>query len=139
MPNELFSLKDEVAVVIGGTGVLGGGMADALAAAGAKVAVLGRSEERGKARVKEIEDAGGTAMFHTADALSRMRELTSSVASLRIVWGGKISGAAGWLPGIAEEVMCSVTSAPPKPVLILGGFGGCARRRARSCPSSTTG
>ena len=71
MSNELFNLKNETAVVVGGTGVLGGGMADALAAAGAKVAVLGRSEERGNARVKAIQDAGGTAMFHTADALSR--------------------------------------------------------------------
>ena len=71
MSNKLFDLSNETAVVIGGTGVLGGGMADALAAAGAKVAVLGRSEERGNARVKAIEDAGGTAMFHTADALSR--------------------------------------------------------------------
>ena len=58
MSKELFDLSDDVAVVIGGTGVLGGGMAEALAAAGAKVAILGRSEERGAARVKAIEDAG---------------------------------------------------------------------------------
>ncbi|MEO1981424.1 MAG: SDR family oxidoreductase, partial [Fuerstiella sp.] len=64
-----FDLSNDVAVVIGGTGTLGGAMADALAAAGAKVAVLGRSEERGAARVRQIEEAGGTAMFHTADAL----------------------------------------------------------------------
>ena len=69
MSKELFDLSNDVAVVIGGTGVLGGGMADALAAAGAKVAILGRSEERGAARVKAIEEAGGTAMFHSADAL----------------------------------------------------------------------
>lgn len=42
MHNDLFRLDGEVAVVIGGTGSLGGGMADALAAAGAKVAVVGR-------------------------------------------------------------------------------------------------
>ena len=71
MSNELFNLKDETAVVIGGTGVLGGGMANALAAAGAKVAVLGRSEERVNAPVGEMEAAGGTAMFHTVDALNR--------------------------------------------------------------------
>ncbi len=71
MSHELFNLKDHTAVVIGGTGTLGGAMADALAAAGARVAVLGRSEERGAARVAEIEAAGGTAMFHTADALDR--------------------------------------------------------------------
>lgn len=70
MSAQLFDLSGETAVVIGGTGVLGGGMASALAAAGARVAVIGRSEERGMARVREIEQAGGTAMFQSADALS---------------------------------------------------------------------
>ncbi|MEZ6123188.1 MAG: SDR family oxidoreductase [Planctomycetaceae bacterium] len=70
MNSSLFDLSGDVAVVIGGTGVLGGAMADALAAHGARVAILGRSEERGAARVKQIEDAGGTAMFHSADAMS---------------------------------------------------------------------
>jgi NAD(P)-dependent dehydrogenase (short-subunit alcohol dehydrogenase family) len=65
----LFDLTGETAVVIGGTGVLGGAMADALAAAGAKVAVLGRSEERGTERVRSIEKAGGRAMFASADAM----------------------------------------------------------------------
>lgn len=69
MKTDLFDLSDDVAVVIGGTGTLGGSMADALASHGAKVAILGRSEERGAARVKQIEDAGGTAMFHSVDAL----------------------------------------------------------------------
>lgn len=71
MSQSLFSLENETAVVIGGTGVLGGGMADALAAAGAKVVVMGRSEERGQARVKAIEAAGGKAMFQAADAMDR--------------------------------------------------------------------
>ena len=47
MENELFNLENETAVVIGGTGVLGGAMAEALATAGARVAVVGRSAERG--------------------------------------------------------------------------------------------
>ena len=57
--NSLFSLSGEIAVVIGATGVLGGGLADGLAAAGAKVAVLGRNAERGEARVQAIRSAGG--------------------------------------------------------------------------------
>src|SRR5271154_4524737 len=69
--SDLFSLKGEVAVVIGATGVLGGALADGLAGAGAKVAVLGRNEERGNARVKAIKDAGGHAAFFTCDASSR--------------------------------------------------------------------
>lgn len=71
MSTEIFSLVGTTAAVVGGTGVLGGGMAQALANAGAKVAVLGRSADRGEARVREIEAAGGTAMFQSADALCR--------------------------------------------------------------------
>ncbi|MAR12865.1 MAG: D-mannonate oxidoreductase, partial [Blastopirellula sp.] len=46
MSNSLFDLENATAVVVGGTGVLGGAMADALAANGARVAVVGRSQER---------------------------------------------------------------------------------------------
>ena len=67
----LFDLSGEVAVVIGATGVLGGALADGLAEAGAKVAVLGRNAERGEARVKAIQANGGTAAFFNCDAISR--------------------------------------------------------------------
>ena len=67
----LFNLKNEVAVVIGATGVLGGALAEGLAGAGAKVAVLGRNAERGEARVKAIQAKGGTAAFFGVDAISR--------------------------------------------------------------------
>jgi NAD(P)-dependent dehydrogenase (short-subunit alcohol dehydrogenase family) len=70
MANSLFDLSAEVAVVIGGTGALGGGMASALASCGAKIAIVGRSEERGMERVRAIEAAGGQAIFQAADALS---------------------------------------------------------------------
>lgn len=71
MPSSLFDLSGEIAVVIGGTGGLGGAMADALAAAGAKVAVVGRSAERGGQRVEAIQSAGGQAIFQSADALDK--------------------------------------------------------------------
>lgn len=71
MATNLFDLKNEVAVVIGATGVLGGALAEGLAAAGAKVAVLGRNAERGEARVAAIRKAGGQAAFFSADAVSR--------------------------------------------------------------------
>ncbi len=67
----IFDLKGEVAVVIGATGVLGGALAEGLAQAGAKIAVLGRNEERGLARVQAIQARGGTASFFAADAVSR--------------------------------------------------------------------
>src|SRR6266540_2748001 len=67
----LFDLKDQVAVVIGATGVLGGALAEGLAQAGAKVAVLGRNSERGQARIKAITATSGVASFFAADAVSR--------------------------------------------------------------------
>ncbi len=67
----LFDLKDEVAVVIGATGVLGGALAEGLAQAGARVAVLGRNAERGEARAHQIRAQGGEAHFFPADAMHR--------------------------------------------------------------------
>jgi NAD(P)-dependent dehydrogenase (short-subunit alcohol dehydrogenase family) len=68
MPDTLFDLTGDIAVVIGATGVLGGAIAEGLARAGAHVAVLGRSQERGQACVKRITGAGGKATFFEADA-----------------------------------------------------------------------
>lgn len=68
--SNLFDLTGETAVVLGGTGVLGGAMAMALAGAGARVAIMGRSVERGHERVHTIKEAGGQAIFHSADALN---------------------------------------------------------------------
>jgi NAD(P)-dependent dehydrogenase (short-subunit alcohol dehydrogenase family) len=67
----LFNLEKEVAVVIGGTGVLGGALAEGLAKAGAKVAVLGRNADKGGQRVTAIRAQGGTAAFFNADAVNR--------------------------------------------------------------------
>jgi NAD(P)-dependent dehydrogenase (short-subunit alcohol dehydrogenase family) len=67
-PGGLFDLTAETAVVIGATGVLGGALAQGLAEAGAKVAVLGRNAARGDVRVKTILDQGGQAAFFPADA-----------------------------------------------------------------------
>lgn len=69
MSQTLFDLTGETAVVLGGTGALGGAMADALASHGAAVAILGRNAERGAAAVARIESAGRKAAFFTADAL----------------------------------------------------------------------
>jgi NAD(P)-dependent dehydrogenase (short-subunit alcohol dehydrogenase family) len=78
----LFDLTGQTAVVIGGTGVLGGAMAQALADAGATVAVLGRHAGRGAARVEEIAAAGGQAFFQTADSGDRESLLTARQAIL---------------------------------------------------------
>ena len=81
--HELFQLDGKTAVVIGATGVLGGGIAEALASAGAKVGVLGRSAERGGQRVEAIQQQGGTAVFQSADVsdMESLRTASSAIAS----------------------------------------------------------
>lgn len=59
-----------------------------------------------------------------ADALTAMRRLSTEQSHVRVVAGGKIRGWTGWLPGILEEVACSLEQ--EQLPLILGGFGGCA-------------
>ena len=76
----LFDLTGEVAVVIGATGVLGGALAQGLASAGAKIAVLGRNADRGQSRVKLIKVGGGTASFFPADAQQRASLATAHKA-----------------------------------------------------------
>ena len=71
MKNDLFNLEKEVAVVLGGTGTLGGAMAEALASAGRAWRWPAAIEERGRERVRAIESAGGKAMFVSADAMDR--------------------------------------------------------------------
>lgn len=70
-PGDLFDLSTTRAAVIGGTGVLGGRFARCLAAAGAEVAVLGRSAERGVAVVADIAASGGRASFIGVDVTRR--------------------------------------------------------------------
>lgn len=69
--NNLFGLEGQTAVVIGGTGVLGGAIAEGLASAGAYVVVSGRSEDKGYARVDVIRGSGGEAGFLPVDVYSR--------------------------------------------------------------------
>ncbi len=68
---ELFGLSGRTAIVVGGTGVLGGAMALALGRAGAHVIVGGRSRQRGEECVERIRRAGGSAEFFPVDATSR--------------------------------------------------------------------
>ena len=68
--NELFSVKDQVVVITGGTGVLGRCIAEYLATQGAKVVILGRRKEEGDEIVAEITSRGGEAMFLVTDVMN---------------------------------------------------------------------
>lgn len=60
---DLFDVSGKVALITGATGGFGHATATALAMAGVKVMATGRTEEKLKTLVEEIEKAGGVAAF----------------------------------------------------------------------------
>jgi NAD(P)-dependent dehydrogenase (short-subunit alcohol dehydrogenase family) len=99
--SELFSLEGQVAVVTGGTGVLGGAMASGLARAGARVGVLGRRREQAEAMVRAIVAEGGAALALPADVLDR-GQLEAARDTLIERWGRLdilVNAAGGNVPG----------------------------------------
>jgi len=98
---DLFGLKDKVAVVTGGTGVLGNEMCMALARAGAKVVVLGRRKEAADEVVSRIVAIGGKALAVSADVLQES-DLLRAKKSIVDAFGTidiLVNGAGGNMPG----------------------------------------
>ena len=79
-------LTGQVAVVTGGSGVIGGIFARALGKCGAKVAVLGRKVENGIPVVKDIEAEGGEAVFVAANVLKK-ESLEAAKQEILDKWG----------------------------------------------------
>jgi 2-deoxy-D-gluconate 3-dehydrogenase len=66
---KLFDLSGRVAVITGGNGGIGLGMAKGMAAAGATIVVAGRDAAKNSAAVKELKDAGAEASAIPVDVL----------------------------------------------------------------------
>jgi len=75
---ELFDLSGKVAIVTGGNGGIGLGMAHGFARAGASVAVVARNAEKSAAAVKDLEALGAKAMAVGAD-VSKSAEVQAMV------------------------------------------------------------
>jgi NAD(P)-dependent dehydrogenase (short-subunit alcohol dehydrogenase family) len=96
-----FNLAGKVAVITGGTGVLGSALTRGLAAAGVKTAIIGRRKEAGEDLLRSIRESGGEAMFVQADVLQadqliRAKEsVLGSFGTVDIL----INGAGGNMPG----------------------------------------
>ena len=67
----MFDLAGNVAVVTGGNGGIGRGIALGLAEAGAAIAILARNEEKSRAVVGEIEKLGAKAAWFPLDVTKR--------------------------------------------------------------------
>lgn len=84
--SNMFSCAGQVAIVTGGVTGIGRASAEALAAAGAAVAVAGLRESDPDRAAEEIRDAGGTAIGVTCD-VTDAGELEGLVARVIERWG----------------------------------------------------
>ena len=71
MKTKLFDLSGKVAIVTGGNGGIGLGMARGLADAGAAIAVVGRNEAKSVAAAAELTRSGAKAISVVADVTDK--------------------------------------------------------------------
>src|SRR5438128_9089840 len=71
MKSQLFDLHGKVAVVTGGNGGIGLGLARGLADAGADIAVVGRNEAKSAAAVDDLRKRGVRAMAVATDVTDK--------------------------------------------------------------------
>lgn len=81
-----FSIEGQVALVTGGGSGIGRQFAKTLAAAGAKVVIMGRRDSPLKDTVAEIEMEGGTASYIRCD-LTRFDQLEQHIAQCKSIYG----------------------------------------------------
>jgi 2-deoxy-D-gluconate 3-dehydrogenase len=85
--NVLFDLNGRVAIVTGGNGGIGLGIARGLAHAGASIAIVGRDTGKSDAAAAELREAGAGAAAFTADLLDPAA-VTSVVHAVAARFGG---------------------------------------------------
>ncbi len=95
--NQLLSLQDKVAVVTGGSGVLGSAMARALAGAGARVVIIGRRHDAAQLVADSINASGGDASALACDVLDKaaLARAAATIGPVDIL----LNGAGGNQPG----------------------------------------
>lgn len=123
-----FSLAGKVVVITGATGVLGESFVLATAAAGAKVAILGRNKERAEARAAAVRANGGEAIAVIVDVLNEdaVRDAAQEVLD---AWGtvdGLVNAAGGNIPGATigpDQNVFDVSIEDTKKAVDLNLFG----------------
>lgn len=108
--SEMFDLEGRVAVVPGGGGAIGSAIAQGLAAAGAVVALVGRSKETVDRAATRIIESGGRALAISADATNpddAQRSIDEAVAEF-----GRIDIILNAIGGGAGEVLHDAEAYP---------------------------
>lgn len=127
MHSKLFDIENKVAVVTGGTGVLGGAIIKGLVNAGVKVVIVGRNSEKASALSDELREVGETMIFQ-GDVLDegQMEDLRNVVLER---WGRVdilINAAGGNLPGAVippDKTILDLDMADMRKVLELNYLG----------------
>lgn len=123
-----FRLDGKVCVLTGGTGVLGSVMARGLAAAGARVAVLGRRRDKAEEVAEAARALGGEAVATPADVLDQ-GALEAVRGGLLERWGRVdllVNAAGGNLPGATltpEQTFFDLAPDAMRGVMELNFFG----------------
>ena len=86
----IYSLKDKVIVVTGGTGILGNAFVNGIVEAGGTVGILGRNQAIAEERAAAINKNGGKALALIADALNEQQLQAAREEVLKAF--GKIDG-----------------------------------------------
>ena len=126
--SQLFSVKNKVIIISGGTGVLGKAMAKHLAKEGAQMIILGRNEEKVNALVNEIKDDGGFAYPAVAD-VTKENDIISVKEKLEKEFDqidGLINAAGGNMPGatvMPDQMFTDLSSEAVKTILDLNYLG----------------
>ena len=103
----LFDLSGKVAIVTGGNGGIGRGIALGLAAAGASVAIFGRNEQKNASVLAELQSIGMPAMAAKVDVTDRdglepaVHAVTSTLGDVDILVNN--AGIASLSGGILQE------------------------------------
>ena len=98
-----FDLTGKVAIVTGGNGGIGLGMARGLAQAGAAIAVVGRNEAKSAEAVAELKQGGATAIAVAADVTDK-----EAVASMV----GRVTGELGRIDILVNNAGINIRKSP---------------------------
>ena len=139
-----FRLDGKMAVVTGGTGVLGSVMVRALAASGARVAIVGRRAEVAERLAAEVRAAGHDALAAPADVLDAAA-LEGVRAMLLERWGRLdllVNAAGGHDPGAVlapQQTLADLDVAAMRRVMDLNFLGTFVPTQVFSAPMTERG